>query len=132
MSDFDLAIIPAAAATEGYTEVDPVELAKAPTGRVFRKHLLNLGELNYEGKVYKLDDDWYTRLKGNFDSGVSIVQVPLADAANRHSEDPMRNAGEVIDIQRDGDKVYSVLDIRDPKVADKIANKTILGALFCT
>jgi hypothetical protein len=36
----------------------------------------------------------------NFDDGVcDIVQVPLANANNAHSEDPERNIGEVVDIE---------------------------------
>jgi hypothetical protein len=54
-----------------------------------------------------------------------IVQVPLADAQNKHSEDPSRNLGEVVDIERDGKKVYAVIDARQD--ADKFG-KTYLGS----
>lgn len=121
----DLAIIPAPAGFGGY-----VELGGAPraTGRVFRKHILTLGPLSYKGKTFNLDDAWYARLKDNFNSGVSMVQVPLADERNQHSEDPMRNAGEVVGLERDGQKVYTVLDVRDPDVAKRLADKRIMGA----
>lgn len=121
----NLAIIPAPSGFGGY-----VELGGAPraTGRVFRKHILNLGPLAYKGRTFNLDDAWFTRLKDNFNSGVSMVQVPLADSRNQHSEDPMRNAGEVVGLERDGDKVYSVIDVRDPDVARRIADGRIMGA----
>ncbi len=121
----DLAIIPAPAGFGGY-----VELGGAPraTGRVFRKHILNLGPLHYKGKVFDLNEAWYDRLKDNFNSGVSMVQVPLADSKNQHSEDPLRNTGEVVGLERQGNKVYTVLDVRDPDVASRLADKRIMGA----
>lgn len=120
----DLAIIPAAASSEPYVELG----SRGTSGAVFRKHILNLGDLHYQGKTYRLDDGFYDTLKKNFDAGVSMVQVPVADANNKHTEDPLRNAGEVVGLEREGDKVYTVIDVRDPKVADKIRNKTIMGA----
>lgn len=117
----DLIIIPAPRDSEGYAY-----LTRSRMGKLYRKHILNLGELKYEGRTYDLDDSWYARLKDNFNSGVcDIVQVPLANDANAHSEDPARNLGEVIDIQREGNKVYAVIDAR--KNADDFG-KTLLGA----
>lgn len=123
-------IFPAPGYTEGY-----IELARSPTGRVFTKHILTIGRPFVHpktGKPLTVDEAWFTRMKRNFDDGVSIVQVPLVNDRNEHPaaghEDPLRNAGEVIGLERDGDKVLAVLDIRDPDVADKIASKTILGA----
>lgn len=120
----DLCIIPAGSGTEGYVELG----SRGATGAVFRKHILTLGPLHYQGKTYNLDDAWYTRLAKNFDNHVSIVQAPVADKDNRHSEDPLRNGGEVIGIERNGDKVYTVVDVRNADVAKGLREKTILGA----
>lgn len=124
----DQVIIPSPAGSEGY-----LELARTRNihGVKFRKHILNLGELIHPktGERLQLGDDFYAKLQRNFADGVcDIVQVPLADAQNRHSEDPLRNTGEVVGIEREGSKVYSVLDIRDPKAVDGLRNKTLLGA----
>lgn len=122
-----LTIIPAPSGSGDYVELARTRQAQ---GRVFRKHILNLGTLIHPktGQRLKLDDAWYGRLKDNFDRGVcDIVQVPLADAQNQHSEDPRANIGEVIDIEREGSKVYSVIDVRDADAADKLG-KTLLGA----
>lgn len=120
----DLCIIPASASTEGY-----VELAKqSGSGVRFRKHILNLGPLHYNGKTFNLDEDWYGQVQRNFDSGVSMCQVPVADGKNRHTEDPLRNAGEVVGLEREGNKVYTVIDVRSPKVVEGLRNKTIMGA----
>jgi hypothetical protein len=112
---------------------DYVELARSrqARGRVFRKHILNLGELIHPktGERLKLDEAWFDRVKSNFDNGVcDIAQVPLANDKNEHSEDPLRNAGEVIGFEREGKKVYDLVDIRDPDIAQRIADGRILGA----
>jgi hypothetical protein len=107
-----------------------VELAKSATGRVFKKHILTIGRPFVHPKTgapITVDDAWFTRMKRNFDDGVSIVQVPVVGQDNKHTEDPLRNAGEVVGLERDGDKVLAVLDIRDPDVAGKLG-KTLLGA----
>jgi hypothetical protein len=117
----DLCIIPSPRNAEGY-----VPLSRSRQGRLFKKHILNLGQLQYEGQVFDLDENWYSRLKHNFNTGVAdIVQVPLADANNRHSEDPSRNLGEVVDVERDGNKVYAIIDARQD--ADKFGT-TYLGS----
>lgn len=128
--DFGPVIIPSPA--------DEFELqltrSRRATGTVFRKHILNLGDLIHPqtGKVLKLDEGWFDQLKTNFDAGVCpIVQVPLADSQNLHDERPDRNLGEVIDIERQGRKVYALVDIRgnlpDGRPAAPEVGKTLLG-----
>jgi hypothetical protein len=127
VADFDTVIIPS-------NESDYVELAHVAKaqGRVFKKHILSRGILHHPatGEKISVDDKFVNELKANFSSKVCpIVQFPLADANNKHSEDPLRNAGEVIEIQDDGNKVYAIIDVRDPLVASKIGDeKTLLGA----
>lgn len=120
----DLFIIPAGTGTEGYVELG----SRGATGAVFRKHVLNLGPLHYGGKTINLDDNFYGKLSRNFDNGVSMTQVPLADKNNKHSEDPLRNTGEIIGVERKGDRVYTIIDVRDPDVAQRIRDKRIMGA----
>lgn len=119
----ELVIVPSDG--EGY-----IDLARTKTGRLFRKHLLSKGDLRHPktGEIIKVDDSFVKTLKANFDAGVcDIVQVPLADKNNEHSEDPERNVGEVVDLQVTGDRVYAVIDVRDAKHAEKFG-KTYLGA----
>ncbi len=107
-----------------------VALARTKTGRLFRKHLLNFGDLRHPvtGETVKIDEDFATSLKTNFANNVcDIVQVPLANDRNEHSEAPERNIGEVVDIEIKDQKVYAVMDIRDPAHADRMG-KTYLGA----
>lgn len=107
-----------------------VNLARTKSGRLFRKHLLSKGPLRHpkSGQVIDVDDDFFAKLKQNFDAGVCpIVQVPLANKNNEHSEEPDRNIGEVVDIEITDGKAFAVMDIRDPAHADRMG-KTYLGA----
>jgi len=120
----DLVIVPSDG--EGY-----VELSRTKSGRLFRKHILNKGELHhpaFPGTKIKIDDAFITKLTKNFQDGVcDIVQVPTANDKNEHSEDPTRNIGEVIGIEEKDNKVYALIDARDKASADKLG-KTMLGA----
>lgn len=105
-----------------------VELARTKQGRLFRKHILTKGDLLHPktGSTISVDDTFFDTLTKNFDAGVCpIVQVPLADAQNRHSEDPDRNLGEVIGVEAKDNKLYAIIDAREK--ADKFG-KTLLGA----
>lgn len=108
-----------------------VELSRTSTGRVFRKHILSKGPLYYpgvKGGKVDIDDKFLDTIVENFNARVvSHVQAPVVDASNRHSEDPLRNIGEVIKVERDGDKLYSYIDVRDEEAANKMG-KTLLGA----
>ena len=126
MYDGDLAIVPAPLSAEGYTE-----LAAGDGGaRRFRKHILTLGDLIHPktGETIHMDDAWYGKLKANWDAKVCpIVQFPAADENNHHTEDPLRNLGQVTNLTRDGRKIYADIDVPESSVADKVG-KTILGA----
>jgi hypothetical protein len=121
----DQCIISAPLSSEGYVELGATPKAR---GRVFRKHILNLGDLHYKGKTFTLDDAWFSRVKRNFEAGVSMCQVPLANDKNEHTEDPLRNTGEIIGLEREGSKVYDLIDVRDPEAAQRLADGRILGA----
>jgi len=128
----DLVIIPSKDG-EAYNEMESarVELSRKSSGSLFRKHILSMGDLIHPatGKKIKIDDAFVSKMKANFDNKVCpIVQVPLANDSNQHVEDPDRNVGEVIDIEVKDNKVYAVIDARDPKAVAKFQNKTYIGA----
>jgi hypothetical protein len=107
-----------------------VELARTKQGRLFRKHILNKGELIHPTtkKKIKVDDTFIGTLKDNFAKGYcDIVQVPLAGKNNEHTEAPEKNIGEVIGIEEKDNKVYALIDARKPEFADQLG-KTLLGA----
>lgn len=111
---------------EGY-----VELSRTKSGRLFRKHILNKGKLHHPsmpGVEIDVDDKFVATLTKNFQDGVcDIVQVPVANDKNEHTEDPTRNIGEVIGIEEKDNKVYALIDVRDDSSASKLG-KTMLGA----
>lgn len=107
-------------------------LSRTKSGRLVRKQILKTGPLNYpklKGGKVELTNEMFDHIVANFDAKVcDIVQFPMADKNNAHSEDPMRNAGEVVKLQHEDDSLYAYIDVRDADVAKKIENKTILGA----
>lgn len=109
-----------------------IPLSRTKTGRLVKKEILRTGKLNYpgiRGGSVQLTGDMFDKIVENFNSKVcDIVQFPLADASNSHSEDPLRNGGEVVQLERKGDSLYAYIDVRKPEVVDGIVNKTILGA----
>lgn len=104
-----------------------VELS-ADGKKVFRKHILTKGPLYYGDRVIDVNDSFLDTVVRNFnDHVVSHVQAPVVDENNRHSEDPFRNIGEVVKVERVGDKLYSYIDVRDDIARPKMG-KTLLGA----
>jgi len=119
----ELAVVPS-------DDADWVELARSSSGRLFRKHILTKGDLIHPktGSIIPIDDQYLDTMVDNFEKGVCpIVQVPLAGPRNEHTEDPERNLGEVVGLEKEGDKFFAVIDVRDSDKADKVG-KTILGA----
>ncbi len=108
-----------------------VELSRTPSGKLYRKHILTKGPLYYpgvKGGKIDVDDKFLDTVVKNFnDHVVSHVQAPVVDGNNSHTEDPFRNIGEVIRVEREGDKLYSYIDVRDENAA-KLVGKTLLGA----
>jgi hypothetical protein len=131
MQDDDLAIY-TGAGTEGF-----VQLSRTQQGVLFEKHILNYGDLLYPqapGGKLKIDDSFVDAMIDNFNKKVcDIVQVPIADKNNQHSEDPRDNIGEVVGLTKRNGKVYAQIDARDEDAAKKLG-KTMLGAsaMFAT
>lgn len=132
VGDNDFVIIPSkdSSAYDELTEAN-VELSRKSTGTLFRKHILNVGKDLIHPAVgrIKIDDKFVQALKTNFDNkACDIVQVPKANAKNEHVEDPDANVGEVVDIEVKDNKVYAVIDARDPDAVQRFRNKTYIGA----
>lgn len=105
-----------------------VALSRTPSGKLFRKHILTKGPLYYGKRTINIDDEFLDTVIKNFnDRVISHVQAPVVDGNNKHTEDPFRNIGEVVKLERDGDKLYSYIDVRDEDAAKKVG-KTLLGA----
>lgn len=103
--------------------------SKEVKGRLFRKQILHEGSFIHPKNPSKrvvIDREFAEALVANFNSGeCDIVQVPIVDGANRHSEDPLRNIGEVVGLSYiPGKGVFADIDAR--KHADELG-KTIIG-----
>lgn len=109
-----------------------VTLSRSPSGRVVKKHILSTGTLHYpgvkDGKV-EITGETLDSIVANFSNKVcDIVQFPLVTDSNAHSEDPLRNAGEVVRLQHEGDKLYAYIDVRKEEALAAIKEKTLIGA----
>ena len=112
------------------SEEEKLALSRQAQGRVFEKHILNMGKLIHPTSKTPIDVDRTfvdTMIKNFNDKVCDIVQVPLAGPRNEHTEAPERNTGEVIGLRERDGKVYAVIDARDEDAANKLG-KTLLGA----
>lgn len=107
-----------------------VALGRTQKGKLYRKELLKTGVYPHPAdhtQKLVIDEDLYDKVIANFNAEVcDIVQVPVADDSNRHIEDPLRNIGEVVGLEKDGDKLFGLIDVRDEDAAPKLG-KTLLG-----
>lgn len=89
----------------------------AGKGRVWRKQILPLGSINYNGRQIKFDSGYHQQLVRNFRAG-AYPQVPfqLADADNRHTNDPERTRGELVDLRAEPTGLYGYFKLPDPSV----------------
>ncbi len=127
----ELAVLPSHEGSFSAIPDDAVELSsRAIQGHAYRKHILNKGILRHPrtGAEINIDDEFFNKLKKNFSDGIcDIVQVPLADNQNAHSEDPDRNIGEIVGLEEENDKLYAIVDARRADSQEKMG-KTWLGA----
>ena len=107
-----------------------VSLSASPQGRLLKKKILPMnGSFVHPGdnktKIF-IDETVAKSIQKNFnDKIVATVQVPAVNDDNTHSEDVLRNLGEVIAVDYDKDGVYAIIDAR--KHADDFG-KTILDS----
>jgi hypothetical protein len=73
-------------------------------GRLWRTQLLPLGEINYKGRKVRFDKDYLLNLVNAFRENV-FGQVPfqLATGDNKHTNDPERYRGKIVDLVLTGD-----------------------------
>lgn len=86
-------------------------------GKVWRKQILPLTSINYDGRQIRFDTEYHKQLVRNFRSG-AFPQVPfqLADASNTHTNDPERTRGELVDLRAEPTGLYGYFKLSDPSV----------------
>lgn len=115
--------------SDSYLELSTKNQTKRKVlGRLFRKQILHEGSFihpNNPAKKVVIDKEFAENLVKNFNEGTDIVQFPIVDGDNKHSEDPTRNIGEVVGLSyKPGVGVFADIDVR--KNADDVGT-TIIG-----
>lgn len=82
--------------------------------RRYRKQILPLTTINYEGRKIKFDKEYLTELVRSFKDG-AVHQVPwqIADAKNSHNNDPERTRGMFVDLELTSDGLYGVAELSE-------------------
>lgn len=108
-----------------------IELARTTKGKLYKKQILAFGSMAHPkvpGATLDVDEPMVDSLIKNFNDKVcDIVQAPVVGDNNEHTEDPLRNLGEVVDLQKDTDGLYAILDARKKEYADELGS-TLIGA----
>lgn len=88
--------------------------ALALGNRRYRKQVLKVGDVHYQGGKFPVTDKYLDDVVRAFDSK-AITKVPfqLADSSNRHTEDPLRRFGTVVGLHRTPDGLDAVLELDD-------------------
>jgi predicted nucleic acid-binding Zn-ribbon protein len=102
---------------------------KPVQGKLFSKQMLKWGPFvnpkNPKERIV-VDQEFADTMIRNFHKGVGdIVQMPVVDDKNQHTEDPLKNLGEVVDLYADEEGVWAVCDAR--KHAEDFGS-TLIGA----
>lgn len=92
--------------------------------KLWRKQILPLTTINYDGRQIRFDQDYHKTLVRNFRAG-AYPQVPfqLADATNTHTNDPERTRGELVDLRAEPTGLYGYFRLSDPSVV--LANRKL-------
>lgn len=94
----------------------PVDLSTATqVGRkTWRKQILPIGSINYQGTRKDFDLPYLKKLTEAFNAGAyDQVPVVFADGQNAHNEDPRNYAGEVKALELADDGLYGVIEFSD-------------------
>lgn len=93
--------------------------------KVWRKQILPLGSINYEGRQIRFDSSYHRDLVRSFRQGAySQVPFQLADSSNNHTNDPERTRGELVDLRAEPDGLYGYFELTKPAV---VLNNQKLG-----
>lgn len=81
---------------------------------LFRKQILPIGEINYNGKKLKFDRAYLEDLAKSFNGrAYDQVSTMLADAKNVHTMDPRQFGGEVVDVEVTDKGLYGVVRLTE-------------------
>jgi hypothetical protein len=80
----------------------------------YRKEILRLGDIHYKGGIFPVTEDYLNKVQLAFDAkAVPSVPFQLADAANTHTQDPLRQFGSVTALHRTPHGLDAVIEVND-------------------
>ncbi|HET6503558.1 MAG TPA: hypothetical protein VFG87_22640, partial [Amycolatopsis sp.] len=83
-------------------------------GRVFRKQILPVGSINYQGRRIEFSREKLAAIEAAYrDSAFDFVPLVLADEKNTHTMDPRATSGKVIDMELSGDGLDVIVQADD-------------------
>jgi hypothetical protein len=93
----------------------------------WRKQILPVGKVPYEGKDLEFSADYLAKTVKAFNEGAyDQVAFQLADGENKHNLDPEKTRGEVSALELSDDGVYAIFDLSD-EGAKLVAENPKLG-----
>lgn len=96
--------------------------------RRFRKQILPLKTIDYNGREIKFDKQYLTDLATAFkEKAFDQTAYQLADEKNTHTNDPERTRGEMVDVELAEDGLYGVFDVTEQGLESLQATKNKLG-----
>lgn len=91
--------------------LSPIDLGATSKvgGRLFRKQILPIGSINYQGRRIDFTRDKLQAMADAFRSGAfDSVPLVMADTENRHTMDPRATTGEMVDVELTADGLDGV------------------------
>lgn len=96
-------------------------------GRLFRKQILRYSEIDYHGRKVKFDRPYADNVITAFrDDAFPAVPFVLADSDNKHTRDPERARGEVVDLEATDEGLDAIIRL-DPKAVGLVKQYPKLG-----
>ncbi|WP_156960829.1 hypothetical protein [Amycolatopsis taiwanensis] len=84
------------------------------TGRVFRKQILPVGSINYQGRRIEFSREKLAAIEAAYrDQAFDFVPLVLADEKNTHTMDPRATSGKVIDMELAADGLDVIVHADD-------------------
>lgn len=94
--------------------------------KVFRKEMLRVGTWSHPdapGGKLEVTEEMFDRIISNFHRRVrDNVPVPLG-----HDMDAISNSGHVIGVEKEGDRLYGLIEIKDDEIAEDIEKGLLTG-----
>lgn len=81
---------------------------------LYRKRILPIGEITYEGKPLRFTREMHEQIAQSFNDGAfDSVAFQLADDGNRHTDDPERTRGTIKGFELASDGLDALIEVGD-------------------